>query len=235
MTVQNITVQRQRILIIEDNQDIVSNLYMYLEPRGYVLDCAHDGQSGLALATQNSFDLILLDIMLPKMNGVELCQKLRLEYGLSTPVLMITARDTINDKIVGLDSGADDYLCKPFSMKELDARIRALIRRANSLGVQEMLSCGDLTLDPRTRSVQRAGINLRLSPIGFTILSTLLRATPGVVSRQELEFAIWGDNVPDSDALRTHIHELRQVMDKPFSRPMLKTVPKVGYAIDEKN
>ena len=114
MTVQNITVQRQRILIIEDNQDIVSNLYMYLEPRGYVLDCAHDGQSGLALATQNSFDLILLDIMLPKMNGVELCQKLRLEYGLSTPVLMITARDTINDKIIGLDSGADDYLCKPF-------------------------------------------------------------------------------------------------------------------------
>ena len=144
---------------------------------------------------------------------------------------MLTARDTVADRVTGLDCGADDYLVKPFSMKELDARLRALVRRARGRQTRSVLCWEDIELDPAAHSATRSGVPLRLSPTGFVILETLLRVAPAVVPRTELEQAIWGDFPPDSDALRTHIHELRQKLDKPFTCPLLKTIPHVGYTL----
>lgn len=223
---------RIRALIIEDNQDITANLYAFLEPLGYELDCAHTGTAGLESARRGCFDVIMLDIMLPGLDGLSVCRALRREYAVATPILMLTARDTVADRVAGLDDGADDYLVKPFSMKELDARLRTLVRRAAGMQTQAFLQWGDLTLDPAAHTACRAGLPLKLGPTAFTILATLLRAAPRIVSRAELEHAVWGDTPPESGALRTHIHELRQKLDKPFSRPLLKTVPHVGYGLD---
>ena len=169
--------------------------------------------------------------MLPGMDGLAVCRALREEHVDPTPILMLTARDTVADRVTGLDCGADDYLVKPFSMKELDARLRALVRRARGRQTRSVLRWEDIELDPAAHSATRSGVPLRLSPTGFVILETLLRAAPAVVPRTELEQAIWGDFPPDSDALRTHIHELRQKLDKPFTCPLLKTIPHVGYTL----
>ncbi len=220
-----------RALIIEDNQDITANLYAFLEPLGYRLDCAASGAEGLERATGGGFDVIVLDVMLPGMDGLTLCRTLRERYGDPTPILMLTARDTVADRVAGLDCGADDYLIKPFSMKELDARLRALVRRVRGRQARTALRWEDVELDPAAHSAHRSGLPQRLSPTGFDIHETLLRAAPGHVPRAELEEAIWGDSPPDSDALRTHIHDLRQKLDKPFSTPLLKTIPHVGFAL----
>ena len=223
-----------RVLIGEDNQDIVANLYAFLEPLGYQPDCAYNGRQGLELAVQGGFDVIILDIMLPGLDGLTVCRRLREDYGDATPVLMLTARDTVADKVSGLDCGADDYLVKPFSLKELDARLRALVRRARrGSGGKSVLSWAGVELNESTRQATRDGVVLRLSPTGFVLLATLLRAAPAVVPRADLERAVWGDDPPDSDSLRTHIHELRRVLDKNFSFPLLKTVPHVGYGLVE--
>lgn len=220
-----------RVLIVEDNQDITANLYVFLEPLGYELDCAANGHVGLERAVASAFDVIVLDIMLPGMDGLAVCRALREDYANPTPILMLTARDTVADRVTGLDCGADDYLIKPFSMKELDARLRALVRRAQGRQTRSILRWEDIELDPSAHSATRSGVPLRLSPTGFVLLETLLRAAPAVVARAELEQAIWGDAPPDSDALRTHIHELRQRLDKPFASPLLKTLPHVGYVL----
>lgn len=225
--------RRLHVLIIEDNQDITANLYAFLEPLGYELDCAGTGTAGLELAISGNFDAIVLDIMLPGMDGLAVCHALRNRYTMSTPILMLTARDTVADRVTGLDTGADDYLVKPFSMKELDARLRALVRRAQGKQTRAVLSWNDIELDPAAHRASRSGTPLKLSPTGFTILETLLRAAPRIVSRTELEREIWGDTPPDSDSLRTHIHELRQKLDKPFAHPVLKTVPHVGYGLSD--
>ena len=220
-----------KILIIEDNQDIVANLYAYLEPLGYTPDCADNGEAGLALALQERFDAIVLDIMLPGLDGLELCRRLRSEHGDATPVLMLTARDTVDDKVAGFDCGADDYLVKPFSMKELDARVRALVRRARG-EQKKRLAWGELCLDPAAHTATRAGVPVKLGPTAFTLLATLTRAAPNVVTRAELERAVWGDDPPESGALRTHIHELRRALDKGSpGGALLKTVPHIGYAL----
>ena len=225
--------RRLHVLIVEDNQDITANLYAFLEPLGYELDCAATGTAGLERAIADNFDAIVLDIMLPGMDGLAVCHALRNHYTLSTPILMLTARDTVADRVTGLDTGADDYLVKPFSMKELDARLRALVRRAQGKQTRAVLAWNEIELDPAAHRASRSGTPLRLSPTCFTILETLLRAAPRVVSRAELEREIWGDTPPDSDALRTHIHDLRQKLDKPFAHPVLKTVPHVGYALTD--
>lgn len=222
---------RIRALIIEDNQDITANLYAFLEPLGYELDCSANGHIGLEMAVAGTFDVIVLGIMLPGMDGLAVCRALREDHVDPTPILMLTARDTVADRVTGLDCGADDYLVKPFSMKELDARLRALVRRARGRQTRSVLCWEDIELDPAAHSATRSGVPLRLSPTGFVILETLLRAAPAVVPRTELEQAIWGDFPPDSDALRTHIHELRQKLDKPFTCPLLKTIPHVGYTL----
>jgi DNA-binding response OmpR family regulator len=220
-----------KILIIEDNPDIVANIYAFFEPKGYELDNAYTGNAGLALAIENRYDVILLDVMLPGMNGLKLCQTLRAEHHNKTPILMLTARDTISDKVIGFESGADDYLVKPFSLVELDARIKALIRRHQDEHFQHVLQVGELQLDMECHVVKRAEQPLKLTPTGFKILQLLMTAAPRVVSKNEIEDKVWGRNIPDSDALRTHVHTLRQQVDKPFSQPMIATIAGVGYQL----
>jgi DNA-binding response OmpR family regulator len=221
-----------RILIVEDHPDILANLYGFLEPKGHQLDSARNGYGGLALASENDYDVIVLDIMLPGLNGLELCQKLRTELGKSIPVLMLTARDSLPDKVAGFDSGADDYLVKPFSLVELEVRLKALVRRsAAAHATRSTMRFGELSFDPDTLEAARAGVPVQLTRTGYTLLRCLLAAAPRIVSRETLEQAVWGEDRPDSDALRTHIHALRQAIDKPFATPMLQTVAGVGYKL----
>lgn len=221
-----------RILIVEDHPDILANLYGFLEPKGHVLDSARNGYSALALASENDYDVIVLDIGLPGLNGLELCQKLRGELSIATPVLMLTARDSLSDKVAGFDSGADDYLVKPFSLVELDVRLKALVRRSEGRNAgSSKLRFGELVFDPDTQQASRAGQAVNLTRTGFILLQALLKAAPRIVPREALEQAVWGEDRPDSDALRTHIHALRQAIDKPFTYPMLLTVPGVGYRL----
>lgn len=221
-----------RLLVIEDNPDIVANLYAYLEPLGYSLDCARNGQTGLQAAGAGEYDAIVLDVMLPGLDGLELCRRLRRELRRSTPVLMLTARDTIQDKVSGFESGADDYLVKPFSLAELDVRLKALVRRARDAHVAPLLRVQDLCFDTATMTLTRAGQRIELTPTGYKLLARLMRAAPALVSREALAYEIWGDEPPDSDALRTHIHALRRAVDKPFATPLLITVPGLGYRLD---
>ena len=220
-----------KILVIEDNPDIVANIYAFFEPKGFELDNAHNGYSGLTLASNNRYDVILLDVMLPGMNGTQLCKKLREELHDKTPVLMLTARDTILDKVAGFDSGADDYLVKPFSLVELESRIKALIRRHQDNHCEPSLNVGALSLNIEEHTVVRDGKSLKLTPTGFKILQILMSASPRMVSKNELEEKVWADDIPSSDALRTHVHSVRAQVDKPFAKPMIMTVPGVGYQL----
>ncbi len=220
-----------KILIIEDNPDIVANIYAFFEAKGFELDNAHNGISGLTLAANNRYDVILLDVMLPGMDGTKLCKTLREEWHNKTPVLMLTARDTILDKVAGFESGADDYLVKPFSLVELELRIRALIRRQQDDHFEHSITVGDVTLNAGEHRVMREGNVLKLTPTGFKILNILMSASPRVVSKNELEEKVWGADIPSSDALRTHLHSVRAQVDKPFATPMIVTVPGVGYQI----
>lgn len=221
--------QSGSLLLIEDHQDIAEMLFTFLENEGYTLDYASDGEIGMRLATENYYDAIILDLMLPKIDGIEVCRRLRAESGKSTPVLMLTARDTLEDKIVGLEVGADDYLVKPFEVRELEARIRALIRRTRREISTELLQVGTLTFDTSTFVVMRDGQVLNLSPVGYKLLKILMKESPKLVSRRDIERSIWGDLPPDSDALRSHLYNLRKIIDRPFSKTLLHTVQSHGY------
>ena len=166
-----------------------------------------------------------------RLDGLELCRRLRQEAKKSTPVLMLTARDTLADKVTGLDAGADDYLVKPFAIQELEARVRALIRRERRQVSAEVLRIADLVLDTASLRVTRAGQELQLSPIGLRLLTILMRESPRVVTRRDIEREIWGDGLPDSDTLRSHLYNLRKAIDRPFDKPLLHTVQTAGYRI----
>ncbi|WP_142804660.1 response regulator transcription factor [Tepidiphilus sp. J10] len=218
------------VLLIEDNPDLAGNIVDYLESRGHRVDLARDGLSGLHFAASKAFDAIVLDLGLPGIDGVELCRRLR-EEGLATPILMLTARGELDDKVLGLEAGADDYLVKPLSLRELEARLRAQVRRAAGGLEQQRLQVGDLLLDERTRQVSRQGRRIALAPLDYQLLRLLMRASPAVLPRERLEALLWGDDPPDSDALRAHIHRLRLAIDRPFDVPLLHTVPHVGYRL----
>lgn len=219
------------ILLVEDNRNIAEMVIEYLERKGFGVDYAADGQDGFRLATENSYDVIVLDLMLPRMDGIEVCRRLRNEAKRATPVLMLTARDTLDDKVTGLDAGADDYLVKPFAIQELEARVRALIRRERRQVSAEVLKVADLVLDTASLRVTRGGQELQLSPIGLRLLSILMRESPRVVSRRDIEREIWGDGLPDSDTLRSHLYNLRKAIDRPFEKQLLHTVQSAGYRI----
>lgn len=221
------------LLLVEDHQDIAEMVYAYFERRGYVMDYAADGVTGLHLAVTNDYDVIILDLMLPGIDGLALCDKLRKEGRRATPLLMLTARDTLEDKVAGLEVGADDYLVKPFDMEELEARVKALIRRKRGQVSPETLTVGDLVLDTGTLRVRREGKEIRLSPIGLKILTVLMRSSPRVVSRREVEREVWGDILPDSDTLRSHLYNLRKQIDRPFKKPLLHTIQGAGYRLAE--
>ena len=222
-----------RILIIEDHKDIAEMLYDYFERRDYELDYASDGRMGFNLANQNDYDVILLDLMLPEMDGLDVCRKLREESKVYTPILMLTARDTLENKVTGLDVGADDYLVKPFEILELEARIKALMRRKGQTTQKEILQVADLELDTGTLEVKRDNQMIYLSPIGLKILTILMKESPKVVSRNQLEHEIWGDILPDSDTLRSHMYNLRKQVDKPFETTLLQTIQSRGYRIGD--
>ena len=219
------------ILLIEDSRNIAETVGEYLERKGYGMDYAADGITGLHLAVVNSYDLIILDLMLPGMDGIDLCRKLRHEVKDSTPVLMLTARDTLDDKIEGLGVGADDYLVKPFEARELHARVTALIRRARRKVTNEVIRVGDLILDTGTMRVSRGGRKLNVSPMGLKLLTILMRESPRVVPRRDIEREVWGEMLPDSDTLRSHLYNLRKVVDRPFDRPLLHTVQNAGFRL----
>ena len=221
------------ILLIEDNRGIAEMVGEFLERRGYSLDYASDGVTGLHLAVSNSYDVIILDLMLPGMDGLEVCRKLRQDAKRATPVLMLTARDTLEDKVTGLDAGADDYLVKPFELKELEARVRSLIRRDRRQVSQGVLKVGDLILDSATLRLTRGGKDLLISPIGLKLLTILMRESPRVVSRRDIEREVWGDMLPDSDTLRSHLYNLRNIIDTPFQKTLLHTIHSAGYRLSD--
>lgn len=219
-----------RILIIEDNRDIAANLGDYLDDRGHTVDYAADGVTGLHLAVVNDFDAIVLDLNLPGMDGLEVCRKLRSEGRKQTPVLMLTARDSLDNKLEGFDSGADDYLVKPFALQEVEARLQVLARRGK-VAQPRVLQVADVEYNLDTLEVRRAGRLLQLNPTALKILQSLMEASPSVVTRQELETRVWGEELPDSDSLRVHIHGLRAALDKPFPKPLIQTRHGIGYRI----
>jgi len=219
-----------QILIVEDNDDLAANIGEYCEENGDIVDYAGDGLTGLHLAAINNYDVIVLDLSLPGLDGLTLCRRLRNDADNDVPVLMLTARDTLRDLLTGFETGADDYLVKPFSLQELHIRLKALVRRA--AGGSERLVVSDLIFDTRTLIVRRGGTRLTLSPTALKILELLMRASPAVVSASSLERAIWGDEPPDNEAaLRGHIHQLRSVIDKPFPIKLLNTIHGIGYRL----
>ena len=218
------------ILIIEDNPDLVENLSEFFEERNDVVDIAYNGLNGLSFALENSYDVIILDLMLPAMDGLEVCERLRKE-GRTTPVLMLTARDTLNNKLEGFNHGADDYLVKPFDLPELGARIKALARRGGNKVVQSVLVVADLAFDPGSLRITRGGQRIDLPPIPIKILGLLMQRSPDVVSREEIEREIWGDRLPDSDSLRAHMHVMRAAIDKNFDTSLVHTIRGMGYQI----
>jgi DNA-binding response OmpR family regulator len=220
-----------RILLIEDQRDIAANIWDFLEFRGFVMDHAADGVTGLRMAMDSGYDVVVLDLGLPKLDGLDLCRKLR-EAGRDTPVLMLTARDTLEDKLTGFAQGADDYLVKPFAMKELEARVRALYRRGR-LQHGEVLRIADLSLDPVNVQVERAGQALTLTRAGFVLLELLLRRSPHLVRHADLAHALWGESGGDIATLHTHLSVLRSVIDRPFKQQLLHTVHGFGYRMAE--
>ena len=222
---------RDNLLLIEDHSDIAEMLTSYFEGRGFAVDYAADGLVGLHLAVENRYDAIILDLMLPGLDGLSICERLRRVARNNTPIVMLTARDRVDDRVNGLATGADDYLVKPFAIVELEARIRSQIRRHRGEVALDLLRIGDLVVDTSTRVATRDGQTLNLTPTGFRILTTLMRAAPALVPREELERRVWGDMLPDSDTLRSHMYNLRKIIDKPFATPMLVTVQNSGYRI----
>lgn len=222
---------RMHLLLVEDNNDLAIELADFLESRGHTIDAAADGITGLHLAVVNDYDAIILDLMLPGLDGLELCHRLRQDAGRWTPILMLTARDTVEDRLAGFEQGADDYLVKPFALAELLARLTALERRSSKKLPGSLLRVGDLELNTNTLSVQRAGQPIVVTPAGLKILELLMRASPGIVRRERIERALWGDEPPDGDSLRVHMHNLRAAIDKPFDSPLLHTLRGVGYRL----
>jgi DNA-binding response OmpR family regulator len=218
------------LLVVEDTADIAANIIDYLESKGHVVDYAATGTQGLQMALDGQPDLVLLDLMLPGMDGWEVMRRLREESHRHLPVLMLTARDSLEDKVLGFELGADDYLTKPFALEELHARCQALSRR-HRLHESSELAIGPLTINRQSRQVSREGQTIQLTTTGYQILLILAEASPGVVTRSQLTMKLWGDEPPESDALRSHVYQLRQALDKPYPTPLIKTVHGAGLSL----
>ncbi len=220
-----------RILIVEDDATIAANLYDYLEARGHSIDAAVDGLTGLHLARKQLFDVIVLDLGLPGMDGLTLAHTLRQQVQIDTPILMLTARDTLDDKLAGFAHGADDYLVKPFSLKEVEARLAALHKRASGRTTSKALEHGALSLDPKTMTVRWSGHEIKLPPKCLAILELLLREPARVVSRDEIERQVWGEAQETSDTLRSHLHTLRRALTAAGGADPVETLHGIGYRL----
>lgn len=195
------------------------------------MDWADNGNRGYQLATTNLYDLVILDIAMPGMDGLSVCRKLREEANMTTPIIMLTARDTLDDKVIGLDVGADDYLVKPFDLRELQSRIQSILRRNTTYKQGFQLTVADLIFDTNKMQVFRDNKELRLPKIALKILQYLMMHSDRLITGAELETYVWGDNPPSSGALRTHLHTLRQIVDKPFKNQLIHTIAGQGYRI----
>ncbi len=220
-----------RILIIEDDATIAANLYDFLESRGHAVDAAADGVTGLHLAISQTFDAIVLDLGLPGMDGLTLTKKLREEAHVETPILMLTARDTLDDKLEGFSRGADDYLVKPFSLKEVEARLLSMNRRSSGRIAPRTLEAGALSLDPKTMAVRFAGNDVKLPPKCLRILELLMREPGRVISREEIERLVWGESQETSDTLRSHLHTLRRALTAAGGHDPVETLHGIGYRL----
>lgn len=219
-------------LLIEDDLDLAQTVIDYLELESIQCDHASNGMAGLQLLAEQNYDVLLLDLNLPRMDGLTVCEQLR-QQGRDIPILMLTARDQITDKLAGFNAGTDDYLVKPFELDELVVRIQALSRRRS--GQVQLLRCADLEMNLDTRTVRRGDKPLKLSPTSWRLLETLLRASPSVVSKQKLEQAVWGDETPDSDSLKVHLFHLRKAVDGEFEQKLIQTVTGHGFVLRAQN
>lgn len=216
-----------RRLLVEDEARIAAFIRRGLEEEGHAIDLASDGDEAMLLATTNEYDTIVLDVMLPRRNGFAVCRELRAQ-GVHTPILMLTARDSVEDRVTGLNTGADDYLTKPFDFDELVARIRALARRTGP-ALPPTLAHGDLTVDPARRVAARGEVPLSLSPKEFAVLEYLLTAQGRVVSAEELLERVWDEAAnPFTTTVKTTIGRLRGKLGEP---PLIETVREAGYRI----
>jgi DNA-binding response OmpR family regulator len=219
-----------RILVIEDNHRLSSSLQMNLNHEGYSVDAAYDGQEGQDLAELTPYDLIILDILLPKKDGLEVCRELR-RRRVHTPILLLTARDGVDDRVQGLDCGADDYLVKPFAMRELLARLRALLRRQSPYKSGRM-EIGNLVIDPVTHSVERDGNPIELTPREYALLEYFMYHPNQVVTRDMIEQHIWNyDFECGSNVIDVYVRRLRRKIDDPFEVKLLATIRGVGYRL----
>lgn len=221
-----------RILVVDDNPDILANVKDFLSFHdGWIAETCLTGHAALERLQQFQYDLVILDVGLPDIDGLSITRRLR-EEGHLLPILILTARDTIDDRVAGLQSGADDYLIKPFSLRELAARVEALLRRSGT-GSADRLTVGPLTLDLKTLRVTRDNQEIRLNPTCLQLLRELMQRSPGVVGRNRLEALLWQGDTPASDSLRSNLYLLRQAVDKPFDRPLIHTHPGLGWSVSD--
>lgn len=218
------------VILIEDDADIVRLVKKDLAVSRYQISAAKDGQTGLKMLQENNYDAVILDLGLPDINGLELCSSIRNELDSKIPIIILTSWQRLEDKLRGFEAGADDYVTKPFSPRELEVRLDALMRRAQR-DTGRVLKVEGLELDLDTMEVHRDGKQLHLTANCLRSLTLMMKESHRVVTRREVERAIWGDNPPDSDALRVHIHTLRKIIDKPFDEALLHTIHGIGYRI----
>lgn len=219
------------ILIVEDDANIASNLYDYLTGKGHDVDAAPNGVTALHLVTTQRFDALVLDVGLPGIDGLTLAQRIRGDARCDVPILMLTARDTLDDKLAGFEAGADDYLVKPFALKEVEARLQALAKRAQGRVVDSTMRFGALTFDPFSGIATWQGRPLKLSPKSLKLLVSMLSQPGRLFSREELEYAVWGESQANSDTLRSHLSQLRRELALPDGRSMIETVHGRGYRL----
>ncbi len=218
-----------KTLLVEDNVSLAQTVIAYFDLEGIDCDYASNGSQGLELALLNDYQVILLDINLPRINGLEVCEMIR-KQGVDIPVMMLTARDSLEDKLAGFDAGTDDYLVKPFELSELVARVKALFNRRSLHSMK--LEVGPLVMDLSLKTICREGQKLKLTPTCWKLLEILMRESPNVVSREKMQNTIWTEpDLPDSDVLKVHLYKLRQQVDKPFSIKLIQTVSSHGVAI----
>lgn len=222
--------QKLSILLVEDNITIAAQLTEFLEGHGWQVDYASRGGQGIQLALSHVYDLVILDLTLPDIDGLSVCKAIKAQAAVNLPVLMLTARDAFEAKAEGYDCGADDYVTKPFDLRELALRCQALAKR-NQLHQQKIIKVGTLVMNQSQHTVMREEKPLTLTNIGFKLLYTLAEAYPQAVSRSSLIQQVWQGDPPNSDALRTHIYSLRNALDKPFNKAMLITITNVGYKL----
>lgn len=219
------------VLLVEDNRDLAETVGDFLESSDITVDFAYDGRAALQLVSEERYDAVVLDLGLPEMDGLQVLEQLRERVGKDTPVIILTARDSNEDKLIGFKTGCDDYLVKPVHLPELEARLLAHIRRTRGEVVHGVYEVADLCYNVKTSEVTRAGHVLQLSPTCLKILRILMRESPNVVSRQAIESELWGEDLPDSDTLRSHLYKIRKAVDRPFQMPLIHTIQGVGIKL----